>query len=144
MKEEKLWGQSPRCRGQRGQLWAQKREHWCGTALGRMWCISHLLRENVSCCNNSHLMTYSNRNLLSHRSGGQNFKISFTGPKSRCWKGCVPLRGFGRGAFVPWLFHFWPFLACVSITPVSASVVTLPFLLSNLLPLFYKKTGDYI
>lgn len=41
-----------------------------------------------------------------HNSGGQESKIRFTGPKSKCWQDHCPAGGF-REEYVPYLFQLW-------------------------------------
>lgn len=42
----------------------------------------------------------SNTDLFSYSFEGQKFEIGFTGPKSRCWQGCLPKKSPGENPFL--------------------------------------------
>lgn len=54
----KTEGRAPDAEAREDDCRSRKRESTGGGVVcGRIWCISHLLGENLSCCNNPHLMT---------------------------------------------------------------------------------------
>ena len=74
------------------------------------------------------LVTYNNRNVFFHGSGGQKSEVSFTGWKSGCWQGCAPT-GYSQGKFfllLPASGDCQHSLARNCITPISACVFVFP------------------
>lgn len=80
--------------------------------------------------NNCQLRGLTNTHLLPYRSGGQKFEVSFRGPNSKYWQGCLPLGGLRKNPFpclfqllvatcIPWLIGSW-------LCPPSAQAVMSP------------------
>ena len=98
-------------------------------------CISFLwLPKQIT----TNVVVWNNRNLFFHSSGGQVFEIKVS-------EGLVPSRGSEGESILCLALSFWlaagsPWcsLACRHITPVSASVITLPYLCMSPPLLLYR------
>ena len=81
---------------------------------------------------------FKQQKFIFHHFGGQNSKISMSGPKSKCCQVCVSLEGLEENLFLT-SSNFWKWLqAPVGFTPISASVISLPF------PLLHKSNFPFL
>lgn len=71
-------------------------------------------------CHQNRSIQYNHTDLLSYSSRGEKSEMAFTGPKSRCWQGCIPCGGSGRNLFLD-LFQLLEALAFLCSWPLPSS-----------------------